>query len=412
VKIDGFHVDTLRMNRSARATLATVLLLALMATVAPAAAARPAADTGPVPPRTDVDPAARAATLRATVAQRTRAVRAAEARRDDWQRRLDETLMLEEAAQARTDHLSNVAAQAAARYAKSRTRLAKFAAEAYKDGPSVTPLTQLLSSKSAADYAYRHEIVSRVGDQQRDILARAKHDRVAAKVAADEARDQRNRLHELVQTLQQDLPARQEAVMSATATRDQAQFWLARWEAISGGTTTTILGPTLLSAEELATWFNANRRRPHTTVPIEELTRFYVEESVGTRVRADIAFAQSLLETGSFSFPAGGQVRGTDNNFAGMGACDSCNGGLRFPDARTGVRAQLQQLRVYADATLTNAALDPPAVNPKLDRHHLKGDVTTWGGLTGTWATAKTYGDRILTIYAQILAWLTDRADF
>ena len=127
-------------------------------------------------------------------------------------------------------------------------------------------------------------------------------------------------------------------------------------------------------------------------------------------VRADIAFAQSMLETGGFSFPAGGQVRGTDNNFAGMGACDSCNGGLRFPDARTGVRAQLQQLRVYADPTLTNSMLNPPAVNPKLDRHHLKGKVPTWGGLTGTWATARTYGDRILGIYAEILAWLTDKA--
>ena len=93
-----------------------------------------------------------------------------------------------------------------------------------------------------------------------------------------------------------------------------------------------------------------------------------------------------------------------------MGACDSCNGGNRFPDARTGVRAQLQQLRVYADAALTNAALNPPVVNPKLERHHLKGKVTTWAGLTGTWATARTYGVRILAIYQEMLAWLTDRA--
>jgi hypothetical protein len=104
-------------------------------------------------------------------------------------------------------------------------------------------------------------------------------------------------------------------------------------------------------------------------------------------------------------------VLGTDNNFAGMGACDSCATGNRFPDARTGVRAQMQQLRVYADARLTNASLNPPAVNPKLDTHFLKGKVTTWDGLTGTWATARTYGVRILEIYDGILAWLTDRAD-
>lgn len=54
--------------------------------------------------------------------------------------------------------------------------------------------------------------------------------------------------------------------------------------------------------------------------------------------------------------------------------------------------------------------LNPPAVNPKLDRHHLKGKVPTWAGLTGTWATARTYGDRIIAIYSEILAWLTDQA--
>lgn len=390
--------------------MALVLLVAVVATAVPAAA-RPAAPTPtPVPVRADIDPAARVATLRATVGQRSQAVRSAVAKRDDLGGRLAAATAQEQDAQARTDRMSELATEAAARYAKSRTRLAKFAASAYKDGPSVTPLTQLLSSDSAADYTYRHELVQRVGDQQRDLLARAKHDRVEAKLAADAARDERNRLQQLVESLQRDLPEREANVTNATAARDRAQFWLARWEAIIGGPTTSIMGPTLLGADEIAAWFNGGRRRLNTTVPIEELTRFYVEEGIAVGVRADIAFAQSMLETGGFSFPAGGQVRGTDNNFAGMGACDSCNGGNRFPDARTGVRAQLQQLRVYADANLTNAALNPPAVNPKLERHHLKGEVTTWAGLTHTWATADTYGDRILAIYEQMLAWLTDRA--
>jgi hypothetical protein len=199
-------------------------------------------------------------------------------------------------------------------------------------------------------------------------------------------------------------------VTAATASRDEAQFWLARWEAIAGGTATTIMGTSRLGAQELATWFTATRHKANTTVPIAELAEDYISEGAAVGVRADIAFAQSMLETGGFSFPSGGQVRGTDNNFAGMGACDSCNGGLRFPDARTGVRAQLQQLRVYADPRLTNSMLNPPAVNPKLDRHHLKGKVPTWAGLTGTWATARTYGDRIIAIYSEILAWLTDKA--
>ena len=42
---------------------------------------------------------------------------------------------------------------------------------------------------------------------------------------------------------------------------------------------------------------------------------------------AIVAFAQSILETGYFSFPGGGQLVPSDNNFAGIGACDSCAAG-------------------------------------------------------------------------------------
>ena len=188
-------------------------------------------------------------------------------------------------------------------------------------------------------------------------------------------------------------------------------FWVTRWEAIATGVNTTIMGPTLVSAEELTAWFAGTRRHARTTVPIEELTTDYVEEGKAAGVRGDIAFAQSILETGSFFFPDSGMVRTTDNNFAGIGACDSCASGRGYPDARTGVRAQMQLLRVYADPKLTNAQLNPPAVDPKLDRHFLKGKVPTWGGLTHTWATANAYGDRILRLYETILAWNMDRAN-
>ncbi len=332
------------------------------------------------------------------------------AKRDDLAARLTAATGQEEQAQARTDQMSRLATEAAVRYSKSRARLARFAADAYKDGPSVTPLTQLFSSSSAADYTYRHELVQRVGDQQRNLLAEAKHDRVAAKLAADAARDERNQLQQLVNGLRRDLPVREANVANATAARDRAQFWLARWQAIVAGPATSIIGPTLLGADELAAWFNGTRHHANTTVPIEALTSYYVQEGIAAGVRGDIAFAQTMLETGGLSFPAGGQVRGTDNNFAGMGACDSCNGGNRFPDAETGVRAQMQQLRVYADARLAIGALNPPAVNPKLDHNPMRGRVTTWAGLTHTWATADTYGDRILGIYEQMLAWLTARA--
>ena len=398
-----------------RALVALGLLVAAVASVtctAPAgtATAAPGASAPAAAARIVTDPSARVATLSALVARRDGVVAAAIARRDAVQSRLVEAQRLADAARARTDQLSQLAAQAAGRYASSRARLSRFAAAAYRDGPTVTPLSQLLASGSAGDFTYRNELVRRVGARQRDLVDEAKRDQATATAAADLARRERDRLVTLAANLQRELPQREQAVTAAEASRDQAQFWTARWEAILAGPATPILGPARLSAEELTEWFDGTRHHAHTTVPIATLAQYYIEEGAAVGVRSDIAFAQSMLETGGFSFPAGGQVLGTDNNFAGMGACDSCATGNRFPDARTGVRAQLQQLRVYADPHLTNAELNPPAVNPKLDQHFLKGTVTTWAGLTHTWATADTYGDRILGIYEQILGWLTDRA--
>ncbi|MGZ6964487.1 MAG: glucosaminidase domain-containing protein [Acidimicrobiia bacterium] len=397
---------TSTVERPVRIVAVVLLAAAVMAVSAgaPAGARLAAPDLG------STGPADRIATLAAMVSRRADDVATATARRDGVRSRLVTAQQQEQAAQARTDQLGAIEVQAAARYDASRARVQRFAAAAYRGGPSVTPLTQLLSSDSAADYAYRNEIVRRVGVSQRRMVSDAKRDRAAAAAAAEAARNERNRLHALAASLLRDLPVRENALTTAIAARDRAQFWLARWQAIAAGPDTPILGPARLGADELTAWFNGTHHHANTTVPIDELARYYIEEGASTGVRSDIAFAQSMLETGGFSFPSGGQVLGTDNNFAGMGACDSCSGGNRFPDARTGVRAQLQQLRVYADANLTNAMLNPPAVNPKLDHHHLKGKVTTWAGLTHTWATANTYGDRILAIYESILGWLTDRA--
>src|SRR4051812_16959472 len=377
---------TCSVGRRVRTLAVLVLVVAGVAPVASggvAGARATAAVARPAAPREPVDLAGRISTLSALVGRRSTVVTSATARRDDVRVRLTAAQAQEQAALDRTTRLVEIEADAAVRYEKSRDRVANLAAAAYRDGGSVTPLTSMLSSTSAADYSYRHEIVQRVGAIQRDMVRQAKQDRVAARRAADEAKAERTRLHGLVDSLQRALPDREAALTTATASRDQAQFWLARWQAIGGGTATTIMGTSRLGPDELTSWFTATRHRANTTVPIAELANDYIEEGAAVGVRADIAFAQSMLETGGFSFPAGGQVRGTDNNFAGMGACDSGNGGLQSPDPRPGARPQLQQRGVYADAPLTNSMLTPPAVNPKLDRHHLKGKVPTWGGLTG-----------------------------
>jgi hypothetical protein len=400
---------TCSMTRLRRALLAvtTAAALGAGALVAPSPAAPAPA---PAPADAASDPAARITALSTVVAERAAIRVRAEARRDDIARRRAQAEERAEAARAQTNALGQKAAAAKARYEETRVKLEKLLVAAYRGKGSTSALLTMLETNSPTRLAYREKLVETVGDEQTRIITEARRARVAATRAAEAAKAERDRLVTLAQSLAAEAPEAERAVGSAQASESKAQFWLSRWQSIAGGTATRIMGPTLLSGEELARWFTGTKRRARITVPIEELTQFYVEEATAVGVRGDIAFAQSILETGGLYFPDGGQVLPTDNNFAGMGACDSCATGNRFADARTGVRAQVQQLRVYADPSLTNAQLNPPAVNAKLDRHFLKGKVPTWDGLTGTWATARTYGDRILAIYAQMLAWLTDRA--
>lgn len=163
----------------------------------------------------------------------------------------------------------------------------------------------------------------------------------------------------------------------------------------------TVLGPSVLTAGELAGWFASTGHTANTTVPMGQLAADYLKAGRQTGVRGDVAFAQSVVETGFFSFPSYGQVTSADNNFAGIGACDSCAAGWSFPTAQTGVSAQLQLLDAYA----STAAVPTPLVGPV----GVGGCCQTWMSLAGTWATNPAYGVEILTMYKQMLDWALPR---
>jgi hypothetical protein len=335
----------------------------------------------------------------------------ARARRDQLAVQLAEVRAREESARARTDALSLASVAAARKAEASKARLQELAVAAYRQGGSSPGLSALLDAKDVGEYAYRSELVRRVGHQQRTVIDAAKRDAVAAKAAADAAREERDSLARRLADLERAVPTAEQTARDADAAASDARRWLSVWQGISGGAAgTAILGRPALTGDELVRWFDASGRHARVTVPFADLASYYVDEGAAEGVRGDIAFAQSILETGGFSFPDRGMVRSTDNNFAGIGACDSCKTGHHFPDARTGVRAQVQWLRAYADRTTTNARLAHPPADCCFDTFFLRGKVTTWGGLTGTWATASGYGDRILDLYREMLAWLTRRA--
>lgn len=159
----------------------------------------------------------------------------------------------------------------------------------------------------------------------------------------------------------------------------------------------SILGVSLLSGADLAAWFASTGHTANTTVPMSELATDYYNQGVATGVRGDVAFAQSIVETGYFSFPAGGQLTSADNNFAGIGACDSCAHGWHFPDALTGVSAQMQLLEAYASPK--------PVPTPLIGSVGVGGCCPDWMALAGKWATSTVYGISIMTVYQQMLAW-------
>ncbi len=191
------------------------------------------------------------------------------------------------------------------------------------------------------------------------------------------------------------------AGQAATGTRQAIEAAAATNQAGSGPISPAILGPAALTGSDLAAWFASTGRQADATVPIAQLAQDYQDWGQKTGVRYDVAFAQSVVETGFFSFPTGGQLTAKDNNFAGIGACDTCAHGWSFPDASTGVGAQLELLYEYA----SNKGL-PKGLPNVIGAGGPGGCCQTWTQLAGVWASSTVYGISIMTIYHQMLSWL------
>lgn len=124
---------------------------------------------------------------------------------------------------------------------------------------------------------------------------------------------------------------------------------------------TAIMGKAQATAQQMALFCRSKNSAPQlTSCSLEQLAEMFIEEGEAEGVRGDVAFAQSLHETGYFKF--GGIVLLTQNNYAGIGALNGNATGqaASFPDPRTGVRAQIQHLKAYASTeALVNECVDP-----------------------------------------------------
>jgi mannosyl-glycoprotein endo-beta-N-acetylglucosaminidase len=172
-----------------------------------------------------------------------------------------------------------------------------------------------------------------------------------------------------------------------------------------------VMGDAELTASELTAWFESRgvKYRLSGGIPIGDLVELYMEEGKVEHVRPELALAQSIIETGSFG-------NAVDNNYAGIGACDSCHGEPGFPTPRDGVRGQIQLLRNYGDPTSRAANLtnppsptiygsDPVRAAQGYDTFFAKGRTPTWNVMgNGNWATDPGYAQKVLTVYFQMVS--------
>ena len=130
----------------------------------------------------------------------------------------------------------------------------------------------------------------------------------------------------------------------------------------------------------------------------------YITEGALEGVRGDIAFAQSCLETGNFTF-SGSAVTLDQNNFCGMGVARTGAKGNSFKTPKEGIRAQIQHLKAYAcDDALEQRCIDPRFIYAKRGC----APYVEWLGIQENpsgagWAAGKGYGNKILNILSNIL---------
>ena len=171
---------------------------------------------------------------------------------------------------------------------------------------------------------------------------------------------------------------------------------------------TSIMGTAQATAQQMALFCRSRNPAPQITgCSLEALAQMYLIEGATEGVRGDVAFAQSLHETGFFRF--GGIVQPGQNNFAGIGALNGNTTGqaATFPNALTGVRAQIQHLKAYA----STEPLKNPCVDPRFGLvTRGSAPYVEWLGAADNpsgagWAyPGKGYGASVLTLLSQLIA--------
>lgn len=160
-----------------------------------------------------------------------------------------------------------------------------------------------------------------------------------------------------------------------------------------------IMGSSDITVQEMVDYFLASGEE----YPAEELAeggadsietfcQLYYDEAAAEGVRPEVAFAQTMKETGFLQY--GGDASIEQFNFAGIGTTGNGVPGNSYPDVQTGIRAQIQHLKAYA----TSDSLNQKCVDDRYE-YVKKGSApyVQWLGQQENpeglgWATGENYG--------------------
>jgi len=175
-----------------------------------------------------------------------------------------------------------------------------------------------------------------------------------------------------------------------------------------------IMGTNLLTKTQMVAFYRASGATYNSgfyskkgAATIGEFVDIVIAESAKEGVRAEVVWAQIILETGYLQFK-NCQVSYTQCNFSGLGATDDGAAGATFKDIATGVRAQVQHLKGYASKQPLNTAVVDPrwalafGANGNGARRGVAPVVEKLGN--GNWATDPLYASKLLNILKRIKA--------
>lgn len=169
-----------------------------------------------------------------------------------------------------------------------------------------------------------------------------------------------------------------------------------------------IMDKSQASIEQMRTYIK--KVNPQVPDSVVKMIPLYITEGTAEGVRGDIAFAQSCLETGDFTF-SNSAVTLNQNNFCGLGVTKTGMKGSSFKTPAEGIRAQIQHLQAYASTDkLQNRCVDPRYTYVNRGCAEYVEHLGTHENPKGQgWASGQNYGQKIINILNSILSIKTEK---